>query len=257
MRAEARKSTPERSRPGRQITAAACVGFAEGLLVERRYRLERPLDRKQSVWLATDGAGELRVLKTGAADLIAHESRILSGLAHPHIVGILDWFETEGGACLVLEHLDGGDLVSLAGLPPAHWLAPLAQVVDALAYLHGRRLVHRDLKARNVRFNAAGNARLIDFGSAAAIGSPWSAGGTTPELVRPGRDAGAVVPADDVYALACLLYEMLHGQPPGGPSRARHVPASCRSLHALVEATIDSADSGTLPDLLQFATVIK
>lgn len=257
MQAEARKRTPERALAARRYSRGDHRdGQAAGRLIGSGYRLVRTLARGERVWLATDADGRACVLKTGAVELVEHEHSILSTLAHPHIVKLLDRIDSDIGSCLVLEYLDGGDLVSLAGLPPEHWLASLADIADALSYVHERGLVHRDLKASNVRFDANGSARLIDFGSTAAIGSAWTNGGTTAELVRPRRGRGAIVPDDDVYAFAALLYEMLHGRLPGG-ARERPVPAWCGPLHDVVDAALGPFDSVGPPDLSQLATVIK
>jgi serine/threonine-protein kinase len=115
--------------------------------------------------------------------------------------------------------------VSLAGAPFRNWANALAEVADALTFLHAHSVVHRDVKARNVLIDSAGHARLIDFGSAAATGSPRTLGSTTAEHRY--SDAGIVSPADDVFAFAVLLYELMAGRLPFGaePVRLRRIAA--------------------------------
>ena len=87
----------------------------------------------------------------------------------------------------------------------------------ALAHLHARGFVHRDVKARNVLFGADGRARLIDFASALPRGAVRAARRHHRRaFARPGREDAAVEPSDDAYALAVLIYELLAGRLPYG-----------------------------------------
>jgi serine/threonine protein kinase len=113
--------------------------------------------------------------------------------------------------------LPGGDLVSLVGTHPRHWIAAACGVHAALTHLHARGFVHRDVKARNVLFGTDGRARLIDFASALPCGAAAVRGGTTAAHRAPGRSAAAA-PHDDAYAFAVLLYELLAGRLPYGPT---------------------------------------
>ncbi len=217
-------------------------------------RLIRPLGSRQTVWLAHDEAGRPSAVKTGPAAVIEHESRVLAGLSHPHIVRCERLVQGEPGPVLVMEYLDGGDLVSLAGAAPAHWLEALAAVVDGLAHVHAKGFVHRDLKARNVLLAGDDSVRLIDFGSALRIGSPWTAGGTT--VVAPDRGTVPVAAADDVHALAALVHELIHGAPPGrgrSPGRA----AAAEPLSGTVDACLGSHASAAAVRLEGFRTVIE
>jgi serine/threonine protein kinase len=101
----------------------------------------------------------------------------------------------------------------------------MTEVADALVYLHTRSVVHRDVKARNVRLDSAGHARLIDFGSAAAFGSPRTLGSTT--AAHRYSDVGTISAADDVFAFAVLLYELMAGRLPFGaePVHSRRAAA--------------------------------
>jgi serine/threonine-protein kinase len=231
-------------------------GLTPGQMIGGRYRLVRALDRRQRIWRATDAADASFVLKRGIDSLIDHESRLLAVLDHPNIIVGFGRITDPCGHFIVLEDLTGGDLVSLAGLPPRHWLAPIAGLIDALEYLHRHRLVHRDLKARNVLLDGDDRVRLIDFEAALATGSRWAPGGTTASIVRPERGDRPVAAADDVYALTCLLHEMLYGRPPGTAAPHR-VPEGGLPLAELVDAGLAAGGRTGGPEIVQFAAVVE
>jgi serine/threonine protein kinase len=224
--------------PPRSIVTLATVGG--------RFALRRRLHTGATgeVWsaLATDGQIVALTLAGASAEArlrVAVEHATLAGLAHAAIVKPLAFVDEPPHVALVTEYLPGGDLVSLAGAAPHHWLAAIAAVADALAYLHERHIVHRDIKLRNVMFDSAGRARLIDFGSAAKVGGPRDDVGTTPEY-RFG-EPGPVTCADDAYAFAILIYELMagrlpFGRAPRGEARAAvaPLPAEYRANQALV-----------------------
>jgi serine/threonine protein kinase len=149
------------------------------------------------VWRAVDAAGRSVALKIPRAPF------------DPRFDGSSHW--------LLREHAPGGDLVSLVGIHPRHWIAAACGVHAALTHLHARGFVHRDVKARNVLFGTDGRARLIDFASALPCGAAAVRGGTTAAHRAPGRSAAAA-PHDDAYAFAVLLYELLAGRLPYGPT---------------------------------------
>lgn len=255
MAAGARQPTSEQRRRGK---ASSAIDHSQPLRAGREIaaglRLIRPLGARQTVWLAHDESGRPSAVKTGPTAVIEHEARVLTGLLHPHIVRCERVVRGEFGPVLVMEYLAGGDLVSLAGAAPAHWLEALAAIVDGLAHVHGKGFVHRDLKARNVLLAGDDSVRLIDFGSALRIGSPWTAGGTT--VVAPDRGTGPVAAADDVHALAALAHELIHGVPPGrgrSPGRA----AAAEPLSGTVDACLGSYAGAETVGFEGFRTVIE
>jgi ABC-type transport system substrate-binding protein len=187
-----------------------------------------------AVYLAEqDERGERVALKV-LADELAHndrfrqrflrESTIAAGLRHPHVVGILDFGEADGGVYLAMRHIEGADLRELLGrdgpLDPEEALRLVAQVGEALDEAHARGLVHRDVKPANILVDRDGAAYLGDFGLAKHASSPSSLTGEqsfvgTIAYVAPEQIKGEQLDGRaDVYALTCVLYEAVTGRTP-------------------------------------------
>ena len=119
---------------------------------------------------------------------------------------------------MVVELLDGVVLAGYLAEGPLPWLDAVqvgAKVADVLAVAHKRGVVHRDLTAANIMITEDG-ARIIDFGLAVTVKPPDQ--GRGPFILPPAQltndFAGPGEPADDVYALGLLLYQMVTGRPP-------------------------------------------
>lgn len=200
----------------------------------------------------------------GAVELLAREHRALRAVEHPRIVRAQGFAAVDGAAALVTEYLPGGDLVPLAGSPLRCWLSAAVDVASALAAVHAAGLVHGDVKARNVLFDASGRAKLIDLGSARPIGAPLGPGGHTPAHTPLRFDLTHAAPAADVYAFAVLLYELLSGRLPFGPSPTRWRAPPPLDTHPagvpLARRVHDSLEAATLRDvgtLIEFADVLE
>ena len=164
--------------------------------------------------------------------LIVAEGRLLAELDHPNLVRVLDVdVHDDGRPFLVREHVAGCTLDRdiAHGLPtPRRAAAMVAEIARAVGYVHGRGVVHQDIKPRNILIDEKGRPRLIDFGLA-RLRHAWAdetsgpSGGTlmfmAPEQVR--GEIERVGPAADIYALGGLLYFLLTGRSPiGGGSRS-------------------------------------
>jgi eukaryotic-like serine/threonine-protein kinase len=150
----------------------------------------------------------------------AREADAAGRLRHPNIVALID--AHAGAGLFVFELMTGGtlaDRLADAGpLPPAAARRLALDLLAALAVAHERGIVHRDVKPANVFFDAAGNAKLGDFGSAhlADFGQTQTGGffGTV-AYMSPEQITGAPIGlAADLYALGATLMEALTGRPP-------------------------------------------
>jgi Tol biopolymer transport system component/DNA-binding SARP family transcriptional activator/tRNA A-37 threonylcarbamoyl transferase component Bud32 len=198
-----------------------------------RYRIERELGAGAMafVFLAQDLRHHRRVaIKLLRPELIPHmeaerflrEIDIVASLMHPHILPVHDSGEADGLLYYVMPYVQGASLRARlereGRLPVNEALLIAREVADALAYAHHRGFVHRDIKPENILL-AGGHALVADFGIAQAIGTDRSSPGFgtgTPAYMSPEQASGDG-PADertDIYALGCVLYEMLAGELP-------------------------------------------
>ena len=151
------------------------------------------------------------------------EIELATKLEHIHILPIYDYGVEGNISYIVMRYLGGGDLeqriFKRGYIPLDEGLKIIQQIGSALDYAHSRNIIHRDLKASNIMFSEEGNAFLMDFGIAKAIGV---AGITqegyvmgTPHYMPPEQWKGSDIDKRaDVYALAILSYFILTGQLP-------------------------------------------
>ncbi|MGW5351394.1 WD40 repeat domain-containing serine/threonine protein kinase [Streptomyces sp. NPDC004031] len=208
-----------------------------GDVLAGRYRLERVLGRggMGAVWLGRDETVldrdvAVKVLHETSADPTAarrfrKEAATLAGLQHPGITVVHDAGSHEGHLFLVMELLHGADLARLTarhprGLPFDTVFGLSRQTAQALAAAHAGGVIHRDLKPANLFLQDDGRVKICDFGIARGTD-------TVSTLTESGRVVGTPaymspeqcrdLPLDtrsDMYALGCVMYELLTGEPP-------------------------------------------
>jgi Tol biopolymer transport system component len=154
------------------------------------------------------------------------EANILACLSHPNLPRVTDYFFIPGqGQYLVMDLVEGEDLEELIGqhgpLPESQVLGWVAQVCNALAYLHAQPspIIHRDIKPANIKIRPDGRAMLVDFGIAkiyvAQLSTTSGARAVTPGFSPPEQYAqGRTDARSDVYALGATMYAALVGQSP-------------------------------------------
>ncbi|HEY9382942.1 MAG TPA: protein kinase [Gemmatimonadales bacterium] len=223
-------------------------GSLQGTTLSDRYAVEGELGRggMATVYLALDQRhGRKVAVKVLAPELAAslgaerflREIRIAARLVHPHILPLIDSGESAGVLYYVTPHVTDGSLrerlTATSRLALADALRIAREIGSALDYAHREGFLHRDVKPDNILF-ADGHAMLADFGIALACGSAGSGVVTevgiaigTPEYMSPEQAAGAreLTPASDLYSLACVVYEMLTGEPPFRGSGAQGILA--------------------------------
>ncbi|EAY77607.1 hypothetical protein OsI_32649 [Oryza sativa Indica Group] len=181
---------------------------------------------------ANDVSGELFVIKSageGAArQQLRREWSVMSWLSSPHVLKCLGFVQASGGCGggehqLFLEYAPGGSLADVVArnggrLDEGAVRAYAADVLIGLDYLHGKLVVHGDVKGSNVLVGADGRAKLTDFGCARVAmpgGSKQPVLGGTPAFMAPevarGEEQGL---AADVWALGCTVIEMATGRAP-------------------------------------------
>src|SRR6266567_4663130 len=210
---------------------------AIGTSLHERYTIEREIGRggMAVVHLAEEKKHArkvaIKILKQefGAsvgAERFLREIGIAARLSHPHIVPLIDSGESDGQLYYVSPYILGGSLrdriIFEKRLPLADVQRIARDIAAALDYAHRNGFVHRDVKPENILF-ADDHALLSDFGIAHVHttdeGEPLTLDGValgTPEYMSPEQAAGEknVGVAGDVYSLACVIYEMLAGEPP-------------------------------------------
>jgi len=188
-----------------------------------------------TVYLAYDLRHDRRVaLKVLRAELAAvigaerflAEIKTTANLQHPHVLPLFDSGTADAFLYYVMPYVEGESLrdrlTRETQLPVDEAVKIATEVAGALDYAHRRGVVHRDIKPENILL-AEGQALVADFGIALAV---TRIGGTrmtetgmslgTPHYMSPEQAMGEreITPKTDVYALGCVLYEMLLGEPP-------------------------------------------
>ena len=240
--------------------------------LEGRYRVEREIGEggMATVYLAHDERHNrnvaLKVLKAELAAVVGAERFLAeiettAKLTHPHILPLFDSGQAESFLYYVMPYVEGESLRERIDrdhqLPVDEAVGIATNMAEALDYAHRQGVIHRDVKPANVLM-LDGKPVISDFGIALAVGA---AGGSrltetglslgTPHYMSPEQATGDqnVGPQTDTYALGCVLYEMLIGEPPYTGPNAQAVlgqiittePVSAAKKRPSVPGNVDAA----------------
>ena len=240
-----------------------------------RYRIERELGSggMATVYLAEDVKHDrqvaVKVLRPElaaviGADRFLTEIKTTANLQHSHILPLHDSGSVDGFLFYVMPYIDGESLRDRLNrehqLPVSESVRLATEVASALDYAHRHGVVHRDIKPENILLHDR-SALVADFGIALAVstaGSRMTETGMslgTPHYMSPEQAMGEreITPRSDVYALGCVTYEMLVGEPPfTGPTaqaivarvmteEPRGLTIQRKSIPPYVEAAVHTA----------------
>lgn len=235
-----------------------------------QYRIERVVGEggMATVYLAEDLKHRRRVAikvmrpelaSTLGAERFLREVEIAAQLSHPHILPVYDSGAADGVLYYVMPYVEGDSLWDRirreSQLPVEEAVRIAREVSEALAYAHDRKIIHRDIKPANILMSG-GHALVADFGIARAVGA--ATGGITktglavgtPHYMSPEQASGQanLDARSDIYAVGCVLYEMIAGEPPfTGPTPqaiiARSLTETPRPLTATRQGLTPALDA--------------
>jgi tetratricopeptide (TPR) repeat protein len=154
-----------------------------------------------------------------AWQVFQREFTLTARLNHPGVLRVYEPVRGTDATVLPMVLATGGDLRQMRGASYTKILPLLIDIAAALEHAHARRIVHRDLKPSNVLMDGAGRPLLADFGAGASEGDDTTGPPGSPFSASPQQLAGEPArPADDIYGLGALAYELLSGYPPFYPA---------------------------------------
>jgi serine/threonine protein kinase len=201
---------------GYEVESVVGLGGIGILYRARQVRLDRPVALKL---VEADVARDPVV-----RERLRREARMVAALDHPNVVPLYEAGEKDGTVYIVTRWVEGTELGTLihegGPLEAGRAARTAAQIAAALEMAHEKGLVHRDVKPSNVILTSEGHVYLTDFGlakrteTAAGLTAADQMLGTV-DYVAPEQLEGSEPDArGDIYALGCVLFEMLIGEPP-------------------------------------------
>jgi calcium-dependent protein kinase len=242
-------------------------GFKNNELIHKVYRIMDPIGKgsfgevRKAIHLKTGQARAIKIIKfdtTGSVDRkeIVSEIMLLKDLDHPNIVKIIEYFESSNSLFIVMELIEGKPLIeyivsNMKSLSQATIAAVLTQIMSALAYLHSRSIVHRDIKSENVLFNGK-VATLVDFGLSRHLKKKRGfeeVEGTTlymaPEVIK-----SSGTEKSDIWACGVIFYILVSGSFPFQGSNRNEIQKKIESNELTVPLGQIKGISSTTLDLL-------
>jgi len=230
----------------RVVVRESLLQLQTGQVLRERFVIEAKLGEggMGQVFLARDRQAEksnpyvaLKVLGASfknhpqAYAALRREATQSRSLTHPNIVAVFDFDRTEDHVYMVMEYLKGHALdVIISGRPHGGKLTEVWPLIEGIArgleYVHKKKIVHADVKPRNVFVTENGEIKVLDLGIARTLDESQASAGTTrfdpdtlgaltPQYASCEMFEGQTPkPQDDIFALGCITYELLTGQHP-------------------------------------------
>jgi serine/threonine protein kinase len=239
------------------------------------------------VWLAQDlnlpRVVAAKTLKIGAdprrraqaLEILRRDAHVLTDLDHPNIVRVYAWLPGRDHHYLVMQYVSGGSLADLLRSEgPLDWQRAaryMADVGEGLVEVHGRGIVHRDVKPANILWDPPRDeALLTDFGVAARSSDPAAIAGSIPYMAPEAFD-GRVLPSLDVYSLAATFFHLATGSAPFPGSQIAELQEQilrglpdpdprCAGIPEPLERVIRAgltADAARRPGLMEFVSRLR
>ena len=175
----------------------------------------------------------------------------LKRLDHENVIRVFEYIEHEGERWLVMEALDGltlEDLAERTPLRPPILRTIFCNALDALCYIHGRGVLHRDISPANIMITREGRLKLVDFGLARETDGSGAhfysdAGGTAAFASREALLDEALDESSDLYSLAAVMFFLLTGTPPYGKGESaelatKHLRCGMKSWPSIVPSDL-------------------
>ncbi len=204
------------------------------------------------------------------------ELAVARGISHPNVVRIFDIGEHEGLLYILLEYIEGRTLADLLAdrgrIPPREFISICRQFCSAVAAVHEKGVIHRDIKPTNIMVDSTGRVKLMDFGIARPLGGKQTVGPPvgTPAYMPPEQIMGQeLTQVADLYSAGAMFYELLTGRKPFAqtaladrclnppPGLRTHVPNLPEVLTAVIEKCLQPEASKRYQNIGEFQTALN
>jgi len=207
--------------------AQGAVGVANvySIVVIKEFFWSKYCNRDADGHTVSISSAEGKEMMAQFKEKLKKEGKIISRLSHPNIVGILDIFEENNTAYLVMQYIEGESLkdkiARMGKIDETTVLEYARQICSALTEIHGKRILHLDIKPSNVLIDEDDKVQLIDFGISKQYDETARETSDTPLGVSAGYSPmeqygtlRSFSPPTDIYAVGATLYKMLTGETP-------------------------------------------
>lgn len=242
------RSRPEKEVPLQIVDKKSGIIYSRGKFLGKGgfARCFELIDNKLGEVVAGKVVAKSLLTRKNQRDKMAQEIEIQKSLNHPHVVKMFSYFEDDDNVYILLELCPRRSLMELhkrrkiVTEPEARYFTK--QIVDAVIYLHGRNVIHRDLKLGNLFLSELMDVKIGDFGLATVVESDGERKKTlcgTPNYIAPEMlDKRGHSFEVDIWAIGCILYTLLVGKPPFETSTLKDTYNRIKNNNYIVPAAV-------------------